>query len=180
MMFGLMAIAKSFAPWFLGADFNMAGEIMFLEAPIIVLIAWSNVTGAQYLMPVNRVKEFTTSVTIGAVSNIVFNLFLIGGWGSKWCSCSNGLLWVPGGCKSDYNDSAYNPSPVDVQRSLEIFLCGLLMYLVVSRLCLIINMSVSNLILEVVVGILIYSIGLVVTKASILDEAKNLLASKRK
>lgn len=180
MMFGLMAIAKSFAPWFLGADFNMAGEIMFLEAPIIVLIAWSNVTGAQYLMPVNRVKEFTTSVTIGAVSNIVFNLFLIGGWGANGAAvatvCSEFLVAA----------SQIIMIRHTIRRRLmfkevwKYFLCGLLMYLVVSRLCLIINMSVSNLILEVVVGILIYSIGLVVTKASILDEAKNLLASKRK
>ena len=180
MMFGLMAIAKSFAPWFLGADFNMAGEIMFLEAPIIVLIAWSNVTGAQYLMPVNRVKEFTTSVTIGAVSNIVFNIFLIGGWGANGAAvatvCSEFLVAA----------SQIIMIRHTIRRRLmfkevwKYFLCGLLMYLVVSRLCLIINMSVSNLILEVVVGVLIYSIGLVVTKASILDEAKNLLASKRK
>ena len=67
MMFGLMAIAKKFGPWFLGREFVLAGSVIFLEAPIILLIAWSNVTGTQYLMPVNRVKEYTTSVTIGAL-----------------------------------------------------------------------------------------------------------------
>ncbi|MCW4388319.1 flippase [Limosilactobacillus oris] len=180
MMFGLMAIARRFAPWFLGADFNMAGEIMFLEAPIIVLIAWSNVTGTQYLMPVNRVKEYTTSVTIGAVSNVVFNLFLISGWGANGAAvatvCSEFLVTA----------SQIMMIRHTIRRRLmfkevwKYFLCGLLMYLVVNRLCLIINMSVGNLILEVVVGVLIYLIGLVVTRASILDEAKKLLAAKQK
>ncbi|EEW52649.1 flippase [Limosilactobacillus antri] len=180
MMFGLMAIARRFAPWFLGADFNMAGEIMFLEAPIIVLIAWSNVTGTQYLMPVNRVKEYTTSVTIGAVSNVVFNLFLIEGWGANGAAvatvCSEFLVTA----------SQIMMIRHTIRRRLmfkevwKYFLCGLLMYLVVNRLCLIINMSVGNLILEVVVGVLIYLIGLVVTRASILDEAKKLLAAKQK
>ena len=180
MMFGLMAIARRFAPWFLGADFNMAGEIMFLEAPIIVLIAWSNVTGTQYLMPVNRVKEYTTSVTIGAVSNVVFNLFLISGWGANGAAvatvCSEFLVTA----------SQIMMIRHTIRRRLmfkevwKYFLCGLLMYLVVTRLCLIINMSVGNLILEVVVGVLIYLIGLVVTRASILDEAKKLLAAKQK
>lgn len=180
MMFGLMAIARRFAPWFLGADFNMAGEIMFLEAPIIVLIAWSNVTGTQYLMPVNRVKEYTTSVTIGAVSNVVFNLFLISGWGANGAAvatvCSEFLVTA----------SQVMMIRHTIRRRLmfkevwKYFLCGLLMYLVVNRLCLIINMSVGNLILEVVVGVLIYLIGLVVTRASILDEAKKLLAVKQK
>lgn len=180
LMFGLMAIARRFAPWFLGADFNMAGEIMFLEAPIIVLIAWSNVTGTQYLMPVNRVKEYTTSVTIGAVSNVVFNLFLISGWGANGAAvatvCSEFLVTA----------SQIMMIRHTIRRRLmfkevwKYFLCGLLMYLVVNRLCLIINMSVGNLILEVVVGVLIYLIGLVVTRASILDEAKKLLAAKQK
>ena len=32
---------------------------MFIEAPVILFIAWSNVIGTQYLMPVKRVNEFT-------------------------------------------------------------------------------------------------------------------------
>lgn len=43
---------------------------MFLEAPMILFIAWSSVTGNQYLMPVKRAHEYTLSVTIGAVVNI--------------------------------------------------------------------------------------------------------------
>ena len=83
MMFGIMAIAKQFAPWFLGKQFNDAGILMMIEAPVILFIGWSNVTGTQYLMPINRTKEYTVSVTVGAVINVIANLFLIALWGAR-------------------------------------------------------------------------------------------------
>lgn len=178
MMFGLMAISERFAPWFLGADFELAGKIMFLESPIIVLIAWSNVTGTQYLMPVNRVKEYTTSVTVGAVSNIVFNLFLIEGWGANGAAVATVL--------SEFLVSAVQIAMIRgtikrrqlFREQWKYFLCGFLMYLVVNRVCLIINMTIANLCLEVGIGIVVYLLGLLVTKASIMGEAQKLIKNK--
>ena len=34
---------------------------MLFEAPMILFIAWSSVTGNQYLMPVKRAHEYTLS-----------------------------------------------------------------------------------------------------------------------
>lgn len=178
MMFGVMAISAKFAPWFLGADFGLAGRIMFLESPIIVLIAWSNVTGTQYLMPVNRVKEYTTSVTIGAVSNVIFNLFLIGGWGANGAAvatvCSEFLVTASQLMMIRHTISRRRL----FREEWKYFLCGLIMYFVVNRICLIINMTISNLILEVVVGVGIYFLGLAITRASILSDAQKLIRKK--
>lgn len=180
MMFGVMAISAKFAPWFLGADFELAGRIMFLESPIIVLIAWSNVTGTQYLMPVNRVKEYTTSVTVGAVSNIVFNLFLIEGWGANGAAVATVL--------SEFLVSATQIAMIRgtikrrqlFREQWKYFLCGFLMYIVVNRICLVINMTVANLCLEVLVGMLVYFLGLLFTKASIINDAQQLLKNRQK
>lgn len=178
MMFGLMAISERFAPWFLGADFELAGRIMFLESPIIVLIAWSNVTGTQYLMPVNRVKEYTTSVTVGAVSNIIFNLFLIEGWGANGAAVATVL--------SEFLVSAAQIAMIRgtikrrqlFREQWKYFLSGFLMYLVVNRVCMVINMTIANLCLEVGIGIVVYLLGLLVTKASIVGEAQKLIKNK--
>lgn len=178
MMFGLMAISTRFAPWFLGADFELAGRIMFLESPIIVLIAWSNVTGTQYLMPVNRVKEYTTSVTIGAVSNVIFNLFLIEGWGANGAAVATVL-----------SELLVTASQIAMIRGTikrrklfreqwKYFLCGFLMYLVVNRICLVINMTVANLCLEILIGMVVYFLGLLVTRASIIVTAQKLLKNR--
>ncbi|MGN1282861.1 MAG: flippase [Limosilactobacillus sp.] len=178
MMFGLMAISERFAPWFLGADFELAGKIMFLESPIIVLIAWSNVTGTQYLMPVNRVKEYTTSVTVGAVSNIVFNLFLIEGWGANGAAVATVL--------SEFLVSAVQIAMIRgtikrrqlFREQWKYFLSGFLMYLVVNRVCMVINMTIANLCLEVGIGIVVYLLSLLVTKSSIVGEAQKLIKNK--
>lgn len=162
-------------PW---GDFIPAGRIMFLEAPIIVLIAWSNVTGTQYLMPINRVKEYTTSVTIGAVSNVIFNLFLIEGWGANGAAvatvCSEFLVTATQLIMIRHTISRRRL----FGEQWKYFLCGLVMYIVVNRICLTINMTISNLALEVIVGAGLYILGLIVTKASILAEAQKLMKKR--
>lgn len=178
MMFGLMAISQAFAPWFLGQQFEPSGKIMFIEAPIIVLIAWSNVTGTQYLMPVNRVKEFTTSVTIGAVSNVIFNLFLIEAWGA------NGAALATVGSEFLVTASQLIMIRKTISRrrlfreQWKYIGSGLVMFIVVNRISTTINMTIANLVLEVLVGALIYFLGLVLTRASIIDEAQKLFKAK--
>ncbi len=178
MMFGLMAISQVFAPWFLGQQFLPSGKIMFIEAPIIVLIAWSNVTGTQYLMPVNRVKEFTTSVTIGAVSNVIFNLFLIEAWGA------NGAALATVGSELLVTASQLVMIRKTISRRRLFheqwkYICsGLVMFIVVNRISITINMTIANLALEVLVGALIYTLGLVLTRASIIEEAQKLIGQR--
>ena len=178
MMFGLMAIAKKFGPWFLGREFVLAGSVIFLEAPVILLIAWSNVTGTQYLMPVNRVKEYTTSVTIGALSNVVFNFVLIGKYGA------NGAAIATVGSEFLVTASQLWMIRNTISRrkmfreTWKYLFCGMIMFIVVNRICSVINMTVANLILEVVVGAIIYLLGLILTKASILNEGQKILKKK--
>ena len=52
------------------------------------------------------------------------------------------------------------------------------MYLVVNRICMIVNMTIANLLLEVIIGAGIYFLGLVLTKASILGEAQKLISQR--
>lgn len=179
MMFGLMAISKQFAPWFLGSEFKLSGQIMFIESPIIVFIAWSNVTGTQYLMPVNRVKEYTTSVTIGAVSNIIFNFFLISIWGA------NGAALATVGSEFLVTSSQMMMIRKTISRRKmfheiwKYFIAGIVMFLVVERVSETIQMSISNLILQVTLGIFMYVTVLFILRANILNKAKDLLSGSK-
>ena len=178
MMFGLMAIAKKFGPWILGREFVLAGSVIFLEAPIILLIAWSNVTGTQYLMPVNRVKEYTTSVTIGALSNVIFNFVLIGKYGANGAAIATvGSEFLVTASQLWMIHSTISRRKL-FRETWKYLFCGMVMFIVVNRICSVINMTVANLILEVVVGAIIYLLGLILTKASILDEAQKLLKKR--
>lgn len=178
MMFGIMAVAIPFAPWFLGGQFNIAGQLMFIEAPIILFIGWSNVTGTQYLMPVNRTNQYTISVTVGACVNIVANFILIAVWGSRGASLATVI--------SEFAVTAvqlfYVRNTISRRRLMKsvwkYFAVGLIMFIVVYRISNTIRMNVVNLVLEIALGAIIYFIGLVLLKAPVIDQAKALISER--
>lgn len=77
MMFGLMAISCNLVPWFFGSGYDKVVPNMMVISPILVIIALSNITGTQYLLPIGRQKEYTFSVVVGCVVNFSMNLLLI-------------------------------------------------------------------------------------------------------
>lgn len=179
MMFGLMAIAEPLAPWFLGHSFVPAGKLMMIEAPVILFIAWSNVTGTQYLMPVNRTNEYTISVSIGAIVNILANTFLIAMFAAKGAALA-----------TDISELAVTAVQLfyirNTIRRRKLFssiwkylLCGFIMFIVVYRLSHIIRMSMPNLIVEVVAGALVYILGILIIHAPIVDQGIELINARR-
>ena len=77
LAFGIAAIAPEFAPVFLGEEFASCDVIMMVLAIVIPVISMTNVIGRQWLIPMQRDKYYTISVCIGAVVNIAVNLVLI-------------------------------------------------------------------------------------------------------
>ena len=88
MMFGIASVSLTLAPLYYSVKYAPVGPAMLIESIVILMIGWSNVIGTQYLLPVNRVRDFTTSVTIGAVVNIILNFPFISLWGL------NGAMWA--------------------------------------------------------------------------------------
>lgn len=180
MMFGVMAIAEPFAPWFLGSEFNNVGRLMMIEAPIILFIGWSNVTGTQYLMPISRTKEYTISVTIGAVVNVITNFLFIAKWGANGAALATSI--------SEFSVTAvqlmYIKSTIRRRQLFSTFwkylLSGLFMFFIVNRLANIIKMNIGNLVLEVVLGIMVYMLCLFILHAPIIAQAQGLVTNYRK
>lgn len=175
MMFGLAAVSAQFAPWFLGSDFTPTAKIMFIESPVIVLIAWSNVTGTQYLMPVNRVKEFTASVSVGAVSNVILNLFLIEAYGANGAALATVLSeFIVTACQIYFIRTTIRRRQL-FKYTWKYLLSGGIMFIVVYRLNSIMHMNVPNLIVQVAIGIVIYTLCLYFIKAPIINQVKGFI-----
>lgn len=178
MMFGLMAIAYKFAPWFLGNEYGPTGGVIFWEAPAILMIAWSNVTGTQYLMPIHREHQYTISVTVGAVVNIIANLFLISLYGANGAAVATVI--------SEFSVTAVQLFYIrGTIRRRQLFastwrylISGLFMYIVVFRINSIMNMTIVNLIVQILVGVVVYAVCLFITHAPIIQQAKVLLKNK--
>ncbi|USS93387.1 flippase [Fructilactobacillus ixorae] len=77
LMFGIAAVAHTLVPLFFSPKFTPVIPLMMLESVVIVLIAWSNAIGVQYLVPTGQNKAYNYSVIIGAIVNIIANVPLI-------------------------------------------------------------------------------------------------------
>ena len=142
------------------------------------MIAWSNVTGTQYLMPIHREHQYTISVTVGAVVNIIANLFLISLYGANGAAVATVI--------SEFSVTAVQLFYIrGTIRRRQLFastwrylVSGLFMYIVVSRINSIMNMTIVNLIVQILVGVVVYAVCLFITHAPIIQQAKVLLKNK--
>lgn len=81
-MFGLIGIAPIFIPLFLGKEFMQCVYVMPVLSITILFIAWANVIRTQFLIPNKKDKIYIVSTFLGAITNIVINLLLIGKYGA--------------------------------------------------------------------------------------------------
>lgn len=77
LTFGISGIAPIFAPVFFGEEFVEVGRLITYMSPTILIIAWANVIRTQYLIPNHKDKMYVISVFLGAIVNLVINLYLI-------------------------------------------------------------------------------------------------------
>lgn len=77
MIFGIMAVASSFIPIFLGNGYEEVVNILKIISIILLLIGTSNIIGNQLLLTTRKEKEYTISVTFGAIINFLLNWILI-------------------------------------------------------------------------------------------------------
>lgn len=77
MAFGLAGVAPVFTPWFYGEEFTRCGLFIVMLCPIIIFKGWAGVLRTQYIIPKGKDRVFITSLTTGAVVNLVINYFLI-------------------------------------------------------------------------------------------------------
>ena len=77
IVFGLISISNDFIPIFLGKDFLKSSILLNILATTIVFISFANVLRTQYLIPNNRDKDYIASVVLGALINLTLNIILI-------------------------------------------------------------------------------------------------------
>lgn len=80
----VFALSDNFIRLFLGNNFLPTSQLLKINAISIIFSAWANVLGIQYLLPIGRVKDYTLSITLPALSIFVtapifFKLFGVAG-----------------------------------------------------------------------------------------------------
>lgn len=75
--FGLVSVASTFIPLYLGPDFLEAVPVLQLLALMLVAIAWGNAFRTQFILPRKMDSLYIRSVLYAALINIVLNAILI-------------------------------------------------------------------------------------------------------
>ena len=178
MMIGLAAISLTLATKYYGPGYGPVGPAMMIESIVILIIAWSNVLGVQYLLPMHKQRAFTISVTLGAFINLALNIPLIKIWGL------NGAMWST--VLSELAVTLYQLWAVKDMLSIrslfsstwKYFLSGLCMFIVVFWMNTHLKDTWLMLGVEVLIGIVVYAVFIVVLKAKIIDQLKDLVGNK--
>ena len=179
IFFGILGISLKFAPFFWGKSFEMVGLIMMIEAPIIIFIPMSNVFGTQYLLPLNRMKPYTFSVTFGAILNIVVNLAFIPLFGVIGATVATVV--------SEFAVTVYQYLSIRKEFSFsdlfgglwKYFISGLLMFVVVFWMNQSFKMTIIQLILQIILGVLIYTLSNILLKTQLWLMASELLGKMK-
>jgi len=172
MAFGIAGISTTFAPWFFGAKFTSVNTLLLIEAPVIIFIGLSNVIGQQYLLPTKRTKEFTQSVVLGAVVNVVINIPLIIFWGVR------GAMYAT--VFSELTVTLYQLFRTRKDLSIrklfvnfwKYILAATIMFLVIFYLNTVMAISTISLAFQIIVGLVLYLGLLLILKPTILKQVK--------
>jgi len=175
LFFGIMAVAPQFVPLFFSSRFKSVIPLMMIESVVILLIAWSNAIGSQYLLPTKQTKAYTKSVVLGATINIIVNVPLILIWNAMGATVATVL--------SEVTVTAYQLWSIRKQiRFKRLFaetgkylLASLIMFITVELISQQLVTTWLILGLEIFVGVIVYGIMLLVLRASIIEEAVRLV-----
>lgn len=74
---GLIAVAKTFIPIYLGDGYEQCVLLTYIFAPIVSVIAFSNLLGSHYYTPFGKRIQSAIFLVCGAAINVILNSFMI-------------------------------------------------------------------------------------------------------
>ena len=180
IMLGIISISEKFVPMFLGDGYNKVSILINIISPILFAMSISSIVGHQYLLATKRQKQFTISVTIGAIVNFILNMIFIRLWKSIGASIATVIAEF----------SVTIVQLILVRKSFKLkeilktginyFIASIIMFLVSIGVGLLINSAKLSIILQVITGSITYFIILCIIKDPLIKEGINLVKQKIK
>jgi len=180
-MFGVVAIASDFVPVFFGEGYEPVIDLLYLMAPLIVIIGISNCIGTQYYTPIGKTKIASLYMIAGSVVNLILNILFIPVLGAKGAVIGSigaeaviTMLFV-------HFDERYITWKYLLMIGYKKVTAGLLMLLMIRTMSL--NLNLSGIVLvcvQVIVGILTYFLMLLLLRDSMIQRFVTELLNRMK
>ena len=180
LMLGTISVSRKFVPVFYGAGYDKVIYLLIVISPILLAIGLSNVVGMQYLLPTKKQKEFTISVTLGAIVNVILNAILI----NIWKSIGASIATVIAECTVTGIQFYLVRKEISVIEVLKIaknyFIASLIMFVISIAIGRFIENNVLSIMIQVICGGIVYFIVLIIMKDKIVKEAIDVIKNKLK
>ena len=180
-MFGVVAIASDFVPVFFGEGYEPVIDLLYLMAPLIVIIGISNCIGTQYYTPIGKTKIASLYMIAGSVVNLILNILFIPALGAKGAVIGSigaeaviTMLFV-------HFDERYITWKYLLMIGYKKVIAGLLMLLMIRTMSL--NLNLSGIVLvcvQVIAGILTYFLMLLLLRDSMIQRFVTELLNRMK
>lgn len=181
MMFGIIAIAPNFLPYYLGDEYGAENiqntvQIMQVLSPIIVIIGFGNVLGGALLIPIGKDVKYTIAITSGAIINICLNLILI----RYYQAVGAAIATIVAESTVSILQLVFARKYVNIFKvilsSWKIIISSVLMFAATITLGLKLNSSIPHTLLIIVVGVGVYGLMLLILREKLLlDNLKKVL-----
>ncbi len=183
MIFGIIATSNVLVPIYFGPGYEKVISLMNWFTIIIIVIGLNNITGIQYLIQVEKQKEFTTSVTVGALVNVILNFILISKIGVEGAIFSSIVSEI---CvlavQLFYTRDVIKIKDI-ITPSCKYLASGIIMYILLYFIKGYLNISIVSLMIEIIIGAIIYLLVLLLIKDkflySILNQILNSIKIKK-
>lgn len=156
MLGGIVGISSGLVHWYYGKGFGAVEPILIATSPIIIAIGFNSIFGVQYLVQVNKTKQFTISVVVGAIINFILNFILIPIYGGLGAALSSVVAEMIIAIiqfiylKKDFKDIQF------WKNCWKPIISGIVMFIVVKYLDIHMAKSMISTLIQIVVGAIIY------------------------
>ena len=156
MSFGLAAVAKVFAPFFWGMEFQISGKLIQILVISVPFSAFANVIRTQYLLPQEKDLEYMLSVLAGAGINLTVNAVLIPKYGASGAAVATALTEVMVCTVQVVAAKKKLPICAYLKDAIPFGILGIGMFMIVYAIGNLVSKPISCLVIQVLVGGVIY------------------------
>ena len=152
LSFGVAAVSKEFTFVFFGDAFMESASLMHYLAITILIVGWANVLRTQYLIPLMKDNIYIFSIALGALLNIIVNLFLIRYLGAMGAVIGTIVAeLVVAILQTLYLSKELNIIQM-IKSNFKYVVLGLIMYIVVRLIGSMLEPSITTLLIQICCG----------------------------
>ena len=173
LCFGILSISNIFVPVFLGDNFINTIPLVNLLCVTIIIISFGNIYRYLYYIPKGLDKEYTISAWIGAIVNIIINSLLIPKYGATGACIGTIIAELSVTIFLLINSNKILSFKEIVVNCYQPFCFSIIMYLAVTAVGHLKIDNINKLIIQIFLGITIYSLFNIKYIKSLIVRSKN-------